>query len=164
MATDPLPARRIDKREVRLAFLHQYCPADYVDDTKFFTLTLQLGSGIRWREFGPGAWHFDPDYDTTPGDKTGKRQHPAIYENIGPFPGTIVNGLVETMNQWVQDNINEVTPAGLINRQLVVSNFVECDAPPVVGVRRAETEAIVDGLRVAGKEIAQEIVAALRQK
>lgn len=114
------------------------------EDGRHYSLTLQLGSKIRWREFGGGDWKRDPalDQPMTNPPKIGYRQHPQCHE-VRHVPARTLNGLISSHNEWLIQNRDKVLPQGDVRRMILVSNIKEDDAPVMVGAFPAHLEKLI---------------------
>lgn len=73
-------------------------PPEFVDQTKFYRVALQMGAGYSWRNMSgrKRAAKLDP--------ATGKVMHhhdPKVYEDVGPLNGREVNGLIQAHKEWL---------------------------------------------------------------
>jgi len=95
---------------------------DYVEDGKNYYVTLQMGGNASWdkytgkkrfRQALPNGMSVVPDYE------------PTLHHRVGPYSGSIVNGLISTHNEWVADynrkqGRNGEKWAGHVDRQFLV--------------------------------------------
>lgn len=91
---------------------------DYVDDSKNYYVTIQMGSQRSWRE-----WDGQPRAVQPTGNGGFARVHdPLVHRDIGPFSGRTVNGLISHHNEWLKDyNHREKSKwSGHLDRQLLV--------------------------------------------
>jgi len=98
----------------------------YVDEGKFYTCQLQLGPSISHRQYRPGKWTKDMENSSE-----GKDAYKADMNccNVGPIPGSGMNGMISEHNLWVAHNAARDV-RGNVNYMFVLSNIVECAPPP----------------------------------
>lgn len=103
-------------------------PLDFVDPKKNYTLAIQLGECRCWGRYSGGVWKRDPERDL-PGKSRAYVHVPKVHE-ISATSGTIVNGLIQSANEWLANNIDHVVPDGIVARQLAIISIEETDQSP----------------------------------
>lgn len=73
-------------------------PPEFVDNSKFYRVALQMGAGYSWRNMSgrKRAARLDPA-----SGKTLLHHDPKVYEDVGPLNGKEVNGLIQAHAEWL---------------------------------------------------------------
>jgi hypothetical protein len=103
-------------------------PLEYVDPEKTYRAVIQLGTRMRWRKFGGGEFtdlkQKQADDPRQQGRQPWEFKYKAAVHETGPIMGDTLNGLISQHNRWLDANVNNQFPLGLLNMQLLVLNHV----------------------------------------
>lgn len=113
----------------------------FVDPDKFYKVTLQFGGKQSWKPYPNGGLMSGqkriPKPSLSDPGKFEYHHNPKIYEDCGPYKGDVVNGLIQSHNDWVRafSIKKENDSTGHLDNQLMVLAFFETtDVPAASGI------------------------------
>lgn len=137
-------------------------PLEYVDEERFYFMDLQFGAKASWR-----AWQGQSRKVVPKADGGFDHVHnPKVILKAGPFPGSIVNGVIASHNDWIKfhNRRKDSDYRGQLDRQVLVLKVKETESIPE-GFRSHQGMVPISMVeRIAKSIVAEELEATIGSK
>lgn len=108
--------------------LAQLVDLEFVESHRYYDVVVQVGANQRWREASGGSWRRAPEKDV-PGSGVKQMTHVPALTKVRAVPGEILNGLIQSHNEWLKANRQNDIMKGDVSKQLMVVGIVPTAKP-----------------------------------